>query len=168
MHVLPFSHRPTILAALAILTITAPNVLNSFHATAQSNQSARGEQAASQSTCSETAPTEFKTFDTRVTWLCNLPERAEYDYPKVQFINEQEAWVCIGRRLWKTADSGATWQCIFDGGVDKFGDANGIDDFQFVNSDIGWVLTFEELRKTTDGGRTWRLLSNPLADGWLR
>ena len=168
MHVLPFSHRPTILKALAILTITASNVVNSFHATARLNQSAGGEQAAGQSICSETAPTAFKTSATRVTWLCNLPEIEKYAYPRVQFISDQEGWVCIGTKLWKAADSGATWQCIFDGGVDKFGSANGIDDFQFVSSDIGWVLSFEELRKTTDGGRTWRLLSNPLSDGWLR
>ena len=164
MHVLPFSHRPTILAALAILTITTPNVVNP-HATARSNQS---QQAAGQSICSETVPTEFKTSDTRVTWLCDLPEKEEYGHPQVQFLNDREGWVTTGRKLWKTGDSGATWQCIFDGGIDKFGSANDIDDFQFVSTEVGWVLTFEELRKTTDGGRTWRLLSNPLADGWLR
>jgi photosystem II stability/assembly factor-like uncharacterized protein len=168
MHVLPFSHRPTILAALAILTITAPNVVNSFHATAGLNQSAAGEQAASQFVCSDAVPTEFKISDTRVTWLCNLPEKEKYACPRVQFISGEEGRVCIGRKLWKIADSGATWQCIFDGGIDKFGDANDIFDFQFVSPDLGWVLTFEELRKTTDGGLTWRRLSNPLADGWLR
>src|SRR5262249_7916937 len=104
----------------------------------------------------------------RVTRLCGLPEKEEYSNPLVQFLSERDGWVTTGRKLWKTTDAAATWQCIFDGGVDKSGTTNDIDDFQFVSANLGWVLTFEELRKTTDGGRTWRLLPNPLSDGWLR
>jgi len=168
MHVLPFSHRPTILAALAILTITPPKVVNSFQATARLNQSAGGDQAAGQSICSETAPTEFKTSDTRVTWLCDLPEKEEYGHPLVQFLNDRDGWVTTGRKLWKTTDAGGTWECSFDGGLDELKFGRNIRDFQFISAELGWVLTFEQLHKTTDGGRTWRLLSNPFSDGWLR
>jgi photosystem II stability/assembly factor-like uncharacterized protein len=168
MQTLRFSFRLPILAAAVLTIVAATVVVCSLHALARGKQPPGGEQAPGQSPNSEKAPAAFKTSQITVTRLCDLPEKEEYGHPLVQFLNERDGWVTTGRKLWKTTDAGATWECTFDGGLDQFKFSRDIYDFQFVSAKLGWVLTFDQLRKTTDGGRTWRLLSNPLSDGWLR
>ncbi|MEW6213439.1 MAG: hypothetical protein AB1631_34410, partial [Acidobacteriota bacterium] len=96
--------------------------------------------------------------------LGDLPYGEQYSCPYLQFINEREGWVAIGRKLFRTEDAGRHWEGIFDAGTDERGDSNSICDFQFINSKVGWVRMFDEMLRTEDGGKTWKPLLQPLED----
>ena len=104
----------------------------------------------------------------RKSWDVNairLPGRE--DLRSVWFIDQMQGWVAGDRALYKTADSGQTWEQIK---IDLPEDAK-IGHVFFINPSTGWIVIRKSgadvwehyadfqfwVEHTIDGGRTWQL-----------
>lgn len=98
--------------------------------------------------------------ESRLRRIGDVPARR--GWYKLQFINEQEAWLSTGNELWHSFDGGKRWnQCCV--GIRSWG-ARDIDRFEFVDSQTGWVLASSLIYSTRDGGRSWVTLTLPDSD----
>lgn len=114
----------------------------------------------------------FRTTDGGYTWNFATIDPALY-VRNLDFINNQEGWL-VGtdpygtqRFVYRTLDSGATWQAIF---ADAIGSGY-LTEIDFVNSNVGFMSgAFYDFRlyKTIDGGFTWTLMDfDPNVDSVL-
>ncbi len=92
----------------------------------------------------------------------DLPAIGKYNFGySLQFLNEQDGWLAVEEKLWRTQDGGKTWKIIFDGGFNRLFSGSSITqpksiyEYQFINSQIGWLLQYGEMYRTEDGGITW-------------
>ena len=58
-----------------------------------------------------------------------------------------------GGEIYKSVDSGETWQLIHD-----FGPFTTTSNVLFINADTGFVQQYHRMHKTLDGGQTWQLM----------
>jgi hypothetical protein len=99
--------------------------------------------------------TYYKTFDGGNTW--------EYHNgvigSNIYFYNDSIGFVCSQSGVYRTLNSGDTWDFIFISGGE-------ILDVKFYNENLGFCVTsYAGLFKTEDGGDTWEiLLQNDLGD----
>ena len=94
-----------------------------------------------------------------VTWTTHPNVlQALNNYHDVFFTTPSTGYVTAREGLFKSIDTGKTWQQI------RTGDHNGI---YFSNPDNGWVFNANKMYKTTNGGATWQFVSNVQATALL-
>lgn len=93
----------------------------------------------------------------------DLPETLdESDFVSLQFISEEEGWLVLGRKLWRTMDGGRSWKVVFTS-KERIGGGDGsIRSFQFVNARTGWLISNYKIYQTEDGGDSWRIFNQPI------
>jgi photosystem II stability/assembly factor-like uncharacterized protein len=85
----------------------------------------------------------------RFEQVSELPTQDQYCPDGFQFVHENYGWIFCNGNLWRTSDSGKSWENIY---VDSSGEYA---EFKFINSQIGWKHTRSMLLKTENGGHTW-------------
>lgn len=68
-----------------------------------------------------------------------------------------------GGELFKSVDSGKTWQLIYN-----FGAFTSTERVVFLNADTGFVQQINQMHRTTDGGLTWQRLPDLFAPAFLQ
>jgi photosystem II stability/assembly factor-like uncharacterized protein len=73
------------------------------------------------------------------------------------FVTTDVGWMVDARSLWKTSDSGMSWQKI------SVRELSEIKTVHFIDSQTGWIGGWAgEIFRTTDGGQTWQRAEAPL------
>jgi photosystem II stability/assembly factor-like uncharacterized protein len=85
----------------------------------------------------------FKTTNGGVSWhKYPLPQFGDN---KIQFINMNIGWSCMGGKLFKTIDGGEYW----------YQQVQPVNNFYFTTSQIGWYTYGNQIYNSTNGGNTW-------------
>ena len=97
----------------------------------------------------------LKTVDGGVNWKTV----GSYSFGQIQFVNSQIGYARninnYYDRIYKTTDSGETWQLTFETETD-------IAAFDFVNESVGYAIgDYGKFYKTVDGGTSWQELKAP-------
>lgn len=80
----------------------------------------------------------------------------EDDAVSLQFVTDNDGWLSINGRLWRTGDGGKNWERVRIPNP-KTNKNESVIKVQFLNSQLGWVAADSGLFRTDDGGRTWTL-----------
>ncbi len=81
-------------------------------------------------------------------------------YMTLHFAGENEGWMTCLEHLWKTSDSGRTWQEI------PYKSPDGMfPRFHFLNSKVIWAYTLTSIQKSENGGYIWKPISAPILKG---
>jgi photosystem II stability/assembly factor-like uncharacterized protein len=83
----------------------------------------------------------------------------------LQFIDEGEAWLASGKKVWRTTQGGRSWEAVYSG-ENSWDITATIESIQFTNAERGWILVSPEgIYQTVDGGRSWLKQPDPFPDG---
>jgi photosystem II stability/assembly factor-like uncharacterized protein len=77
----------------------------------------------------------------------------------IQFLDGSVGYAFGNERIYKTVDTGITWELLFDAGYEYY-----INDVFFVNEQVGYMSRYNEILKTIDGGVTWNTAGDPSFD----
>lgn len=94
----------------------------------------------------------YRTADGGKSW--SKVDGSKHEFKNLFFVDDKTGWAFTDTQLFKSVDSGLTWQKQF-----KLDDA--YDDFQrviFVNREDGWVCSRHSVFLTKDAGATWHKL----------
>ena len=100
----------------------------------------------------------YKTIDGGLNWYPTFPyDPTNLGLSSVFFVDSMTGFVGTNNagRIYKTTDSGETWDLVFESTTGK------IDDIYFYTENLGFAgISTGEFIRTTNGGNSWDLISN--------
>ncbi len=91
------------------------------------------------------------TSQTKLLHVGRLPEGRGEGRTDLQCLKEGLCWLSDSKTIWRTENSGLTWERIDDEGS-TFSDRSGV---IFLSKDVGWGWNSRGVYKTENGGKRW-------------